>query len=375
MAEKITIPSTMKGVYLPGDRRCEIRETAVPQPGIGQVLLQSKASAICGSDLRAIYRPKTHKTGAEGYLGVIAGHEPCGVIVKRGKGVPDTWKEGTRVSVYHVQGCGTCYYCRQGLYVFCEADYPVRAAYGWQRDGGHGEYLLADIQSLVRLPEPLTYLDGAIVACGLGTSYAACVRAKISGCDRVLITGLGPVGLGTALLAQKMGAKVLGIEWDPDRVAFAKKLGIESLECAKNGNTNDTEGDIKAAVAWSGSEGVEVAIDCSGASSARLTCLKACRSWGRVVFVGEDGTVDFEVSEVVIHKSLTIYGSWVCSISQMEELVKLLVVWDLHPEITVTNTFKIDEAVEAYKLFDTGKTGKCTILFQDEKQIYRPDSE
>ena len=192
--------------------------------------------------------------------------------------------------------------------------------------------MLVDVQSLVRLPEPLTYLDGAIVACGFGTAYAACQRVRVSGCDRVLVTGLGPVGLSAALLAQKMGAKVLGIEFDADRVAFARKLGIESLECAKGQDAED-DSDVKAAILWAGGEGVDAAIDCSGSANARLTCLKSARSWGRIVFVGEGGRVDFDVSEVVIHKNLTIYGSWVCSIGQMEELVERLVLWNLHPEV------------------------------------------
>lgn len=79
----------ISGVYLPGDRQCNVRVSSVPRPGFGQVLVQTRASGLCGSDLRSIYRPKTHKTGAEGYLGVIAGHEPCGVIVKRGEGILD----------------------------------------------------------------------------------------------------------------------------------------------------------------------------------------------------------------------------------------------------------------------------------------------
>lgn len=194
--------------------------------------------------------------------------------------------------------------------------------------------MLVDVQSLVRLPEPLTYLDGAIVACGLGTAYAACLRAQISGRDRVLITGLGPVGIGAALLVQKMGAKVLGIEFDADRVAFARRLGIECLVCFK-GEEAQNDGDVKAAISWADDEGVDVAIDCSGSASARLTCLKSARSWARIVFVGEGGRVDFDVSDVVIHKNLTIYGSWVCSIGQMEELVERLVWWNLHPEVRI----------------------------------------
>ena len=188
------------------------------------------------------------------------------------------------------------------------------------------------MQSLVFLPEPLTYLDGAIVACGLGTAYAACSRAQVSGRDRVLITGLGPVGLGAALLCRRMGATVLGLEFDEARVAFAKSIGIESIECSKSGR-DDMEKDLETIKVWTKGDGANVVIDCSGSAVARLTGLKAAACWGRIVFVGEGGRVDFDVSEVVIHKNLTIHGSWVCSIGQMEELVDRLVRWNLHPEV------------------------------------------
>ncbi|KZT37124.1 GroES-like protein [Sistotremastrum suecicum HHB10207 ss-3] len=358
-----SIPTRMKGVYLPGDRKCEIRDVEVPTPQYGQVLVEMRASTICGSDLRAIYRPKIHKTGAEGYNGVIAGHEPCGLIVKRGPGVNDKWKEGTRVIVYHIQGCGFCHPCRRGEYISCTGE--DRKAYGWQRDGGHGEYIVVDQQSLVILEEPLTYLDGAMIACGIGTSYAACARASVSGKDIVLVTGLGPVGLGTALIATRLGARVIGLEFDQDRVDFARSLGIESIACS--GNDAD---DVSTIVKIAGGEGVDVSIDCSGNSSARLTCMKSTRAWGRVVFVGEGGQVTFDVSELVIHKSLAIFGSWVCSISQMEELVEKLVRWDLHPEVAITHTFTIEDAARAYELFDAGKTGKCAITYKGERKQY-----
>ena len=199
--------------------------------------------------------------------------------------------------------------------------------------------MLVDVQSLVRLPEPLTYLDGAIVACGLGTAYAACLRAQVSGRDRVLITGLGPVGLGAALLCQKMGASVLGLEYDAERVAFARSIGIESVECSKAG-TEDMEKDLNTVKEWAKGDGANVVIDCSGSAIARLTGLKTAACWGRIVFVGEGGRVEFDVSEVVIHKNLTIHGSWVCSIGQMEELVDRLVLWNLHPEVRCPRAFR-----------------------------------
>ena len=129
-----------------------------------------------------------------------------------------------------------------------------------------------------------------------------------------------------------MGASVLGIEYDADRVAFARRIGIESVECSKSGS-DDIDKDLKVVREWTSGGGVDVAMDCSGSAVARLTGLKAAACWGRIVFVGEGGRVDFDVSEVVIHKNLTIHGSWVCSIGQMEELVDRLVRWNLHPEV------------------------------------------
>ncbi len=73
----------MTGAYLPGDSTVELREVSVPEPGHGEVLLRMKASTICGSDIRCIYHEHLGK-GPEGYQGVIAGHEPCGQIVKPG---------------------------------------------------------------------------------------------------------------------------------------------------------------------------------------------------------------------------------------------------------------------------------------------------
>src|ERR1700712_2859650 len=130
----------MKGVYLPGGRQAEHRELDDPRPGHGQVVVDVKASTICGSDLRAIYREHLG-SGAEAYRDVVAGHEPCGVIVETGPGCR-RFKIGDRVIISHIAGCGLCPDCRAGYMISCTS--PFRAAYGWQRDGGPADYLLAE---------------------------------------------------------------------------------------------------------------------------------------------------------------------------------------------------------------------------------------
>ena len=120
------------GAVLPGNSTVELRDFPIPEPGHGQVLLKTKSSTICGSDIRAIYREHLGK-GPEGYQNKIAGHEPCGQIVAEGPGLK-RFKKGDRVIVYHISGCGVCNDCRRGYMISCTSSF--RAAYGWQRDGG-----------------------------------------------------------------------------------------------------------------------------------------------------------------------------------------------------------------------------------------------
>jgi threonine dehydrogenase-like Zn-dependent dehydrogenase len=232
---------------------------------------------------------------------------------------------------------------------------PERAAYGWDRDGGHADLLLAEENTLVALPDKLTFVDGSLVACGLGTVYEACRKAGVSGRDIVLVTGLGPVGLGTVMLSKAMGARVIGIEPTPERAKLAEKVGAD-LVLEPNHEI------MRSLMEYTDGRGVEAAIECSGSTQARQFCLEATREWGRVVYVGEDGPASFEPGPF-IHKQLTLYGSWVCGIAEMEELVDLLVRWKLHPERLVTHYFQLEQAKEAYEIFDCGKTGKVVIVW------------
>jgi len=348
--------ATMQGVYLPGNSTVEIKEAPVPEPGCGQVLLKMKASSICGSDIRAIYREHLGK-GPEAYQGVIAGHEPCGQIVEVGPNCK-RYREGDRVVLYHISGCGCCDDCKHGYMISCQS--PLRAAYGWQRDGGHADYLLAEENTCVKLPDSLTYVDGALCACGFGTAYEALRRVNVSGRDRMLITGLGPVGLAAAMLAKAMGARVIaGTDISEGRLKLAGDLGLVENTLAADDDPYEKIMDL------TGGKGCEVTVDCSAAPAARLLALKCTRQWGRCVYVGEGSTVEFDVSPLLIHPQITLYGSWVTSLYHLEELVTNLDRWGLHPDVTCTERLPLSEAAEAYDLADKGHTGKACIVFDD----------
>jgi threonine dehydrogenase-like Zn-dependent dehydrogenase len=349
---------TMQAAYLPGDSTTELREIAVPEPGHGEVLLRMKASTICGSDIRCIYHEHLGK-GPEGYQGVVAGHEPAGQIIKAGPGCR-RFREGDRVIVYHISGCGVCNDCRRGYMISCTSE-KYRRAYGWQRDGGMADYLLAEEKDLIELPDELSYSDGAQVACGFGTVYEALEKIGISGNDTVLITGLGPVGLATGALCRKLGAeRIIGTDVLAERRDLAVKMGLCDHVLAA-GPENVTE--IRDLTAG---RGVEKAIDCSANADARAVAVRATRKWGKIALVGEGGSMTVNPSPDMIHDQKTVYGSWVTSTWLMEELVERLVRWNLHPADLITHRFPLECVGEAYSLMSSGRCGKVAVCFDEE---------
>lgn len=347
----------MPAAFLPGNSSVSMRDVNIPEPGHGEVLIRTKSSTICGSDIRAIYREHLGK-GPEGYQDKIAGHEPAGQIIKCGAGMR-RFKVGDRVVLYHISGCGVCYDCRRGYMISCTS--PLRAAYGWQRDGGMAPYILAEEKDCVLLPDELTYTDGAQVACGFGTVYEALEKVGVSGNDAVLVVGLGPVGLATLMLAKAMGAQMLiGVDVTPERCQIALDKGLAQHVFVSSADT------LQRILTLTHGNGVERSIDCSGHTSGRQLAIRAARKWGKIACVGEGGTLEMNPSPDIIHDQKTIYGSWVTSIWKMEELVERLVRWGIHPEELVTHRFTLDQAADAYALMAEGKCGKVVVVFDEE---------
>ena len=236
-----------------------------------------------------------------------------------------------------------------------------RRAYGWQRDGGMADYMIAEEKDLIALPNELSFADGAQVACGFGTVYEALEKIGINGNHSVLITGLGPVGLAAAALSRKLGAPlIIGIDVVPERLHLAESLKLCDV-VLKAGTEN-----VSQVRDLTSGHGVERAIECSANPTARAAAVRATRKWGKIAFVGEGGAVEFNPSPDMIHDQKTIYGSWVTSTWLMEELVERLVRWNLHPADIVTHRFGLENAEDAYALMASGKCGKVAVCSDEE---------
>jgi threonine dehydrogenase-like Zn-dependent dehydrogenase len=349
----------MRGAVFLGNRKVEVRNFPDPTPGPGEVVIEMKASGMCGSDLKFYRSPAGAAQAALGLGGsaepFIAGHEPCGVVAARGPGVSEREAPiGQRVMDHHYSGCGVCKHCRVGWSQLCREGILV---YGVTANGGHAEYLKVPARTLVPLPDELSFVEGAAVSCGTGTAYGALRRMHLAGGATLAVFGQGPVGLSATLLGARMGARVIAVETNAERLALAKRFGADVAVDASKGDVEKQLKDITRG------EGVDLAIDCTGVAAARLAAVRAAKTWGTVCFVGEGGEVTLDVSRDMLRKQLTLIGSWTFSAMGQAECARFVADNKIALEPIFTHRWKLDQVTDAYRVFDTQSTGKGVIVF------------
>ena len=307
----------MRGVVFLGDRKLAFQEFPDPTPGPGEVVLEIKASGMCGSDLK-FYRPK----GGAKALGlgdggpVIAGHEPCGIVAAIGPGVPDNVvRVGQRVMNHHYEGCGVCKHCATGWGQMCLDGSTV---FGVTGNGARAPYMKAPARTMVPLHDDLSFAAGAAISCGTGTAYGALKRLDLAGDETIAIFGQGPVGLSATQLAIAMGARVIAIETNQKRLARATEFG------AHNVIKPDNDDPVAAVRDLTGGEGAHKSLDCSSASGARLAAVKCVRTWGTACFVGEGGDVTLQPSTDMLRRQVTIVASWTFSTVGQAECARFI---------------------------------------------------
>lgn len=348
----------MKGIVFLGNCTLDLLDFPDPEPGPDEFVLAMKASGMCGSDLHTYRAPSNG--GEDRGIGVatepiIAGHEPCGVVVARGSGVTDRQARiGQRVMNHHYYGCGVCNHCRQGWSQLCRAGYIV---YGFTGHGGHAPYMTVPASTLVPLPDELSFEEGAAISCGTGTAYNALRRMRLTGGDTLAVFGQGPVGLSATLLATAMGARVIAVDVGAERLALARDFGADAVI-----DSRDTD-PIAALKALTRGEGVDLAIDCSGSPEARVAAVRSTRTWGTVCYVGEGKTVTLDVSQDLLRRQLTLIGSWTFSTVGQAEAARFVADQRVPLHRLITHRFPLSEAVAAYQLFDTQTTGKGVFVF------------
>lgn len=310
-----------------------------PKPGEGEVLIEVKASGICGTDIHVKHDNFPY------WPPVILGHEFSGEIIELGKDCKH-YKVGERVvGEPHTQHCGVCYLCRTGNVQIC----PEKRSPGWGIHGSMTKYLVMPEKLLHRIPESMSYDIAATVEPTANTVHDVIERAEIVAGDFVVVLGPGPIGLLAGLTAKAAGARhvvMVGAPADEGlRLETAKKLGFETVLNVAKDNVLDTVMDLTGGV------GADMVIECSGAAPAISSTVDLIRKKGKICVIGLTGSdtlefpwkkAAFKVADIHFCMS-TSYTSW-------DRAINLIAKGLIPAEKVITHVMPLDEWEKAFDI-------------------------
>ena len=277
------------------------------------------------------------------------GHEAAGEVAEVAQ--PGLVKVGDRVVVQPQYGCGRCALCVNGENIHCMN--------GRGPSGGgtatYAQYLLKNDWLLSPVPDDVSYDHAGMACCGLGPTFGAMQQMDVNALDTVLITGLGPVGLGGVINATYLGARAIGVESHPYRANLAKELGAEAVLDPNDENILDQIKELTNGI------GVDAAVDCSGASQAHRLMVDAVRRKGQGAFVGEGGEFPLAASRDMIRKGLVLRGNWHYNLGDYPKLMKIIQESGDKLDKFITHKFPMSEVQKAWEVQSTGNCGKVVL--------------
>lgn len=334
----------MKAVALTGVKQCKLIDKPVPVAGEDIVVVKIMSAPMCTE----------YKGYREGWQWDTLGHEAAGDVVEVAQA--GSVKKGDRVVVMPQYPCGKCPLCRAGEYIHCQQCIDPLAVTGSEYGTAtYAQYILKQDWLLIPVPDDISYDHAAMACCGLGPTFGACRIMHVTAFDTVLITGLGPVGLGGVINASYLGARVIGVESNLYRVALAKQLGADVVLDPADDTIRDKIMDLTHGC------GIDKAIDCSGVPAAQRLAIDVARRKGRVSFVGEGGDLSITISDDMIRKGISLHGAWHYNLADTPLIMKIIRESAEKLDMLITHTFPMSSVKDAWELQLTGRCGKVVL--------------
>ena len=310
------------------------------------VLVKVVYAATCTEYKYLASQPKDGKANEAVRVGF--GHEAVGEVVEVAQ--PGQIEVGDRVVVMWVNGCGNCVMCDSGNVSLCPN-------LGRMRPGSpkYAQYVLQKDLFCKPIPEDISFKHAAASLCGLGPSFEAMDLMQLNAFDTVLITGMGPVGLGGVINASYLGARIIAVEGVPYRANLARELGAEVV-------LDPAEDDLVEKIReLTGGVGVDKAVDCSAASAAQRLCVEAVRVKGQVGFPGEGGDFTINTLRELGIRSLTLRGNKTMNFHSMPRLMDVIRASTDKMDKYLSHTFPMGQVQDAWELQATGAAGKVLL--------------
>jgi L-iditol 2-dehydrogenase len=353
------LPATMRAAVYHGINDVRLETVPVPTIGTGELLVRIATCGVCGTDLKKIHLG-SHSAPR------IFGHEMAGTIVAVGKGVT-RFALGQRVMVYHHVPCGQCYYCRKNTPAQCPLYKKTGATAGFEASGGgFAEYIrvmdwIVAGGGVVAIPDGVPFEQAAFIE-PVNTVLKGVKLLNLQPDDTILVIGQGPIGLMHAVLAHRLGARVLTSDLYPERHAIAASFGLTNPIHAGQENVVDR---VKSETEGRGADAVVLAV---GGNALIKTAMDACRMGGRVMLFAQTqhGEATFDPGAVCVDEK-TLLGSYSSSFDLADEVADLVFSgyrngFDLTR--LISHRFPLEDAVPAIDIASHPKADSMKIMIE-----------
>ncbi|MGB5849804.1 MAG: zinc-binding dehydrogenase [Ignavibacteriaceae bacterium] len=334
----------MKQVFISDKKKVSLKEVPTPTAKKDWVLVKILTSPMCTE----------YKQYSSGVVNHPLGHEAAGEVVEVDQ--PGKLSVRDRVVVMPQYPCGKCALCISGEYIHCEHLHNFKGYTGFEYgDSTYAQYILKPSWLLPKIPDEITTDHASMLCCGLGPTFGAMDRMKADSSDTILISGLGPVGLGGVINAVYRNSKVIGVTKNEYRANLALELGADKII-----NPDDPDA-VKQIKGLTSGKGIDASIDCAGDDSSQLLCVNSTKRKGHVAFVGESGRINLEVSDHLIRNGLTLHGVWHYNLNDIPKLFEVVNKSKDLIKNMITHTFSMEKVREAFELQITRKCGKVIL--------------
>ncbi|HUU77475.1 MAG TPA: alcohol dehydrogenase catalytic domain-containing protein [candidate division Zixibacteria bacterium] len=329
----------MKQQIVTSTRKIEFREISIPEYKENEVLIKIMRIGICGSDIHVFYgkHPSTP-------FPVTQGHEVSGEIIEIGNKV-DKFKPGDKVTIQPQVVCGKCFSCLKGNYHICEN----LKVMGFQTTGTASEYFVTSEDLLIKLPDKMTFDQGAMVE---PVAVACSALRKVDNIKdmKIVIIGGGPIGNLTAQAAKAMGAEsVLITEINDFRLKLAKKVGIDYTVNTRDKNLSE---EITKAF---GLDKADLIIECVGFENTVEEAISNARKGTDIILVGVFGETPKVDLNLVQNHELRLIGTLMYKKEDYLKAIDLIQSERILVEPLITNHFSFLDYEKAYDFIEKNK--------------------
>jgi threonine dehydrogenase-like Zn-dependent dehydrogenase len=278
----------VRAFVVTGPREGAVHEVPAPEAGPGQVVVDVSRVGVCGTDVEFYTGEMTYLHQGHARYPMRLGHEWCGVVSAVGQGIDESWL-GRRVTGDTMLGCRRCRRCLAGRHNVCENRFEIGIRGGFP--GALAEQLAVPAAALFALPDSVDDVAGALVEPG-GNALRAVRGAELSAGERILVLGVGTIGLLVGEFARAQGAEVHLVDRSDRKLDFARRLGFSGVWRAED----------LPALPW------DAVVDASNSPNLPAMALELVEPGKRIVYIGLAGTPSLVDSRTLALKDVTAVG-------------------------------------------------------------------